>query len=130
MHPRKVDKNGEYLHDELSHDDEAHGRELRAEKDLHYNVKAFGENFDLHLKKNQKLFAKNFKMEVLGHGGKILRRDKVRNCYYHGRSKNHPKSRVTLSTCDNLVRTVLLELLIHKTIIVQGWVVKLSKRSQ
>ena len=105
VHPRKVDENGEYLNDKLSHDDEQNGQKIQADKDLHYNIKAFGEYFNLRLKKNNKLFAKNLEVEVLGHEGKILRKDKVRNCYYHGVSKNHPKSRATLSTCDNLVRT-------------------------
>ena len=105
VHPRKVDKNGEFLSHKRSHNDELHGREIHKEKDLHYNIKAFGENFNLHLKKNHKLFAKDLHVEVLGHRGKILRKEKVRNCYYHGHSKNHHRSKATLSTCDNLVST-------------------------
>ena len=101
VHPKKINKNGELISHELSHDDESPGLEKHG--DLHYNIKAFGENFHLHLKKNHKLFAKDLKVEVLGHQGKILRKEKVRNCYYYGHSKNHPKSRAALSTCDNLV---------------------------
>ena len=103
VHPRKVNKNGKFISHELSHKDEPHASEMHGENDLHYNIKAFGENFNLHLKKNHKLFAKDLKVEVLGHQGKILRKEKVRNCYYHGHSRNHPKSRATLSICDNLV---------------------------
>ena len=103
VHPTKVKTNGEFLSHKLSHNyDEDEGRN-DGEKGLHYNIKAFGENLHLNLKKNHKLFAKNLDVEVLGHQGKILRKEKVRNCYYHGHSKNHPKSTATLSTCDNLV---------------------------
>ncbi|CAB3992340.1 Hypothetical predicted protein, partial [Paramuricea clavata] len=102
VHPRKVNKKGEFLSHKRSHNDRLRAPEIHKEKDLHYKIKAFGENFNLHLKKNHKLFAKDLHVEVLGHRGKILRKEKVRNCYYHGHSKNHHKSRATLSTCDNL----------------------------
>ena len=101
VHPKKVNKNGKLLSHELSHDEESYRPGKHG--DLHYNIKAFGENFNLHLKKNRKLFAKDLEVEVLGHQGKILRKEKVKNCYYHGYSRNHLKSRATLSTCDNLV---------------------------
>lgn len=100
IQPKKVDKEGKFLSHQLSHKDDS-----REGEDLHYNIKAFGENFNLHLKKNDKLFAKNLEVEVLGHHGKLLRKEKINNCHYHGHSTNHFKSKATLSTCDNLVST-------------------------
>ena len=107
-HPAKVTDKGHFLSHQLSEDDirgitdNGDGIESR----LHYNISAFGTHFNLHLKKNHKLLAPNMVVEVLGHKGKVLRRDKVRNCFYHGHSKNHHKSIAALSNCENLVREI------------------------
>lgn len=70
---------------------------------LHFKIKAFGDDFNLHLKRNDKLLAKDMRVEFLGQNGKILRKEKVKDCFYHGHSKNHPTSKAAITTCNNLV---------------------------
>ena len=79
---------------------------------VHYKVKAFGKHLHLKLKENKKLLSPNFKVEVIGHKGKVLKTHKMRNCHYTGTVKSHKRSRVAISNCKGLVSEVNLVLTI------------------
>lgn len=104
MHPVQVDSQGHYLTHHLKG---AFRRSIEADKgpssQIHYKVKAFGEDLHLTLTKNQDLMAPNFISNVLGRNGKVLRSRKLRNCHYHGRTKSHESSKVAISNCKGLV---------------------------
>ena len=77
--------------------------EMEESDDVHYKVAAFGDNLHLHLERNRRFLAPNFKVEVLGTAGTVVKRHTVENCYYTGTVRGRIRSNVALSNCDGLV---------------------------
>lgn len=99
-----MDHEGNFLTHELSFARIRTRRDtVKDSHDVHYKVKAFGKHLHLKLKENKKLLSPNFKVEVIGNKGKLLKTHKMKNCHYTGTVKSHKRSRVAISNCRGLV---------------------------
>lgn len=104
VHPYQVDHDGNFLTHELSFARIRSRRDTTKDShDVHYKVKAFDKHLHLKLKENKKLLSPNFKVEVIGHNGKVLKTHKIKNCHYTGTVKSHKRSKVAISNCRGLV---------------------------
>ena len=105
IHPVQVDEHGSYVTHELSYPRirrSGSDTEERAD-DVHYKLKAFDRDLHLNLRRNARLLAPGFQVEVLGKTGQVLKRHAVDNCYYTGGVRNGGRATVALSNCDGLV---------------------------
>lgn len=108
VHPVQVDEEGAFVSHELSYpririrrsSDEVDHRE-----EVHYKVSAFGNDFHLHLQRNRRLLAPDFKVEVIGKNARVMKRHTLENCHYVGKLKARSTSTVAISNCQGLVRT-------------------------
>ena len=108
VHPIQVDEEGGFVSHELSYpririrrsSDKVDHRE-----EVHYKVSAFGNDFHLHLQRNRRLLAPDFKVEVIGKNGRVMKRHTLENCHYVGKLKARSTSTVAISNCQGLVRT-------------------------
>lgn len=108
MHPIQVDEEGTFVSHELSYPRiriRRSSEEVDHNEEVHYKVSAFGNDLHLHLKRNRRLLAPTFKVEVLGKHGRVLKRHAVENCHYVGRVKARSSSTVAMSNCRGLVST-------------------------
>lgn len=106
MHPIQVDEEGTFVSHELSYPRIRIRRSSEAVdhiEEVHYKVLAFGNDLHLHLKRNRRLLVPDFKVEVLGKHGRVLKRHTLENCHYVGRVKASSRSTVALSNCHGLV---------------------------
>ena len=71
---------------------------------LHLTFSAFGEEFQLDLRKNRKLVDSKFTSEILGSWYQPTIQKLSRNCYYFGIVRSRSQSSVALSGCHGLVR--------------------------
>ena len=105
MHPIQVDEEGAFVSHELTFprirlrrsSDEV------GNEDLHYKVSAFGNDLHLHLKRNKRLLAPDFKVEVIGKHGRVIKRHAMENCHYVGKVKDRSATTVAISNCQGLV---------------------------
>jgi len=105
VHPIQVDEEGTFVSHELSYPRIRIRRSSEAvdhSEEVHYKVLAFGNDLHLHLKRNRRLLAPDFKVEVLGKHGRVLKRHTLENCHYVGRVKASSRSTVALSNCHGL----------------------------
>ena len=72
-------------------------------EEVHYKVSAFGNDLHLHLKRNKRLLAPGFKVEVIGKRGRVMKRHTMENCHYIGRLKGKARTTVAISNCQGLV---------------------------
>lgn len=110
VHPTQVDEEGAFVSHELTFP-RIRRRRTADENDneqVHYKVSAFGSDLHLHLKRNKRLLAPNFKVEVIGRQGRVLKRHSLENCHYVGRLKDRSSTAVAISNCEGLVSTQLL----------------------
>lgn len=108
MHPFQVDEEGTFVSHELSYPRiriRRFSEEVDQNEEVHYKVSAFGNDLHLHLKRNRRLLAPAFKVEVLGKHGRVLKRHTMENCHYVGRVKARSRSTVAMSNCHGLVST-------------------------
>lgn len=108
VHPIQVDEEGAFVSHELSYPRiriRRYSEEVDHNEEVHYKVSAFGNDLHLHLKRNRRLLAPDFKVEVLGKNGRILKRHTMENCHYVGRVKARSRSTVAMSNCHGLVST-------------------------
>lgn len=108
MHPFQVDEEGTFVSHELSYPRiriRRSSEEVDQNEEVHYKVSAFGNDLHLHLKRNRRLLAPAFKVEVLGKHGRVLKRHTMENCHYVGRVKARSRSTVAMSNCHGLVST-------------------------
>lgn len=108
MHPIQVDEDGAFVSHELSYPRIRMRRssdEVDHHEEVHYKVSAFGNDLHLHLQRNKRLLAPNFKVEVIGKNGRVMKRHTMENCHYVGRLKDRSRSTVAISNCNGLVST-------------------------
>lgn len=106
MHPIQVDEEGSIVSHELSYPRiriRRFSEEVDHNEEVHFKVSAFGNDLHLHLKRNRRLLAPAFKVEVLGKHGRVLKRHTMENCHYVGRVKARSRSTVAMSNCHGLV---------------------------
>ena len=106
MHPIQVDEEGAFVSHELSYPRiriRRSSEEVDHNEEVHYKVSAFGNDLHLHLRRNRRLLASAFKVEVLGKHGRVLKRHTMENCHYVGRVKARSISTVAMSNCHGLV---------------------------
>lgn len=104
VHPTQVDEEGAFVSHELTFP-RIRRRRTADENDneqVHYKVSAFGSDLHLHLKRNKRLLAPNFKVEVIGRQGRVLKRHSLENCHYVGRLKDRSSTAVAISNCEGL----------------------------
>lgn len=104
VHPIQVDDEGAFVSHELTFPRIRMRRaaDTTHEDEVHYKVSAFGNDFHLHLKRNKRLLAPNFKVEVLGKNGNVMKRHAMENCHYVGNLKDRSISKVAISNCQGL----------------------------
>ena len=107
VHPIQVDEEGAFVSHELTFP-RIRMRRSAGEVDneeVHYKVSAFGNDLHLHLKRNKRLLAPGFKVEVIGKRGRVIKRHTMENCHYTGRLKGRTRTTVAISNCLGLVCT-------------------------
>ncbi|XP_029182362.2 A disintegrin and metalloproteinase with thrombospondin motifs 6-like [Acropora millepora] len=104
VHPIQVDDEGTFVSHELSFPRIRMRRAVGSahEDEMQYKVSAFGNDFHLHLKRNKRLLTPNFKVEVIGKDGKVLKRHAIENCHFVGRLKDKSRTKVAMSNCEGL----------------------------
>ncbi|XP_078346439.1 A disintegrin and metalloproteinase with thrombospondin motifs 6-like isoform X2 [Oculina patagonica] len=105
VHPIQVDEDGAFVSHELSYPRIRMRRssdEVDHHEEVHYKVSAFGNDFHLHLQRNKRLLAPNFKVEIIGKNGRVMKRHTMENCHYVGRLKDRSRSTVAISNCRGL----------------------------
>lgn len=110
VHPIQVDDEGTFVSHELSFPRIRMRRAVGGahEDEVHYKVSAFGNDFHLRLKRNKRLLAPNFKVEVIGKDGRILKRHAMENCHFVGRLKDKSRTKVAMSNCEGLVGNLIV----------------------
>lgn len=114
VHPIQVDEDGAFVSHELSYPRIRMRRssdEVDHNEEVHYKVSAFENDLHLHLQRNKRLLAPNFKIEVIGKNGRVMKRHTMENCHYVGRLKDRSRSTVAISNCRGLVSTVYLSII-------------------
>lgn len=105
MHSFQVDEEGTFVSHELSYPRiriRRSSEEVDHNEEVHYKVSAFGNDLHLHLKRNRRLLAPAFNVEVLRKHGSVLKRHTMKNCHYVGRVKARSRSTVAMSNCNGL----------------------------
>lgn len=69
------------------------------EDEVYYKVFVFGNDFYFYLKWNKRFLVLNFKVEVLGKNGNVMKRYVMENCYYVGNLKDRLILKVVISNC-------------------------------
>ena len=137
--PRKVTSDGHLISHEVIHHYSASEQRQRSRQSsgnrrrrhvdatsesdgsVHYRLEVAGEERHLHLKPNENLLAPAFVVERHGrasgrHRRSVAHRRLVtagdKQCHYIGHVKGHPMSTVAVSTCQGLVRFILLKIFI------------------
>lgn len=95
--PQILAENGSFLNNELEKTVGSEGFRVA--------FHAFGEEFQLDLKRNRKLVDSRFTSEILDHLYQPPIQNSTRNCYYIGTVRYRPQSSVAISACHGLVRT-------------------------
>ena len=105
VHPIQVDENGAFISHELTFPRIRMRRSSNEpeNEDVHYRVSAFGNDLHLHLERNKRLLAPNFKVEVIGKHGRVMKRHSMENCHYVGKLKERSRTTVAISNCQGLV---------------------------
>lgn len=105
VHPIQVDDEGTFVSHELSFPRIRMRRAVGSahEDEMQYKVSAFGNDFHLHLKRNKRLLTPNFKVEVIGKDGNVMKRHAMENCHFVGRLKDKSRTKVAVSNCEGLV---------------------------
>ena len=105
MHPIQVDEKGAFVSHELSFPRIRMRRSANDvdNEEVHYKVSAFGKNLHLQLKRNKRLLAPHFKVEVIGKHGRVMKRHIMENCHYVGALKDRSRTTVAISNCQGLV---------------------------
>ncbi|KAM7451153.1 disintegrin and metalloproteinaseith thrombospondin motifs protein [Porites harrisoni] len=104
VHPIQVDENGAFISHELTFPRIRMRRSSNEpeNEDVHYRVSAFGNDLHLHLERNKRLLAPNFKVEVIGKHGRVMKRHSMENCHYVGKLKERSRTTVAISNCQGL----------------------------
>ena len=70
---------------------------------MFYNLRAFGKDLHLKVKKNSQLFAPNYKHEVRNKDSSTVYLDKKSDSFFHGKVTSEPDSLVSISNRGGLV---------------------------
>lgn len=109
-HPIQVDENGNVLSRDLSNGNHRRRRDVESaiKEPVFFHLSAFGEKMHLNVTLNNELLSPNFVVEVRGNQSSRFHFD-IQHCHYigHAVSSKGMGTKVALSNCDGLVRTVI-----------------------
>jgi hypothetical protein len=115
VHPTQVSAEGAFLTHDLTRQSirERRDSSLSHADDIYFKLNAFGNNLHLKLQRNRRLLAPDFHVEVLGQGGRIIKRHTLENCHWTGKVGTKSLSSVAVSNCHGLVSSRTFDRTFH-----------------
>lgn len=89
---------------QIKHQDKRHIHDGKEAMVVKFN--ALKKQFTMNLKRNKIVLSPSFHVESLDEKGQAIHKNKLNNCYYHGKLDKIDQSTVALSTCNGLVSVV------------------------
>ena len=110
-HPVQVDAAGRFLSRDLANGNARRRRDVDSagfKEPVFFKLSAFGQDFHLNVTINDELFSPNFEVEIRSNGSSEFHYE-IDHCHYLGQllPANGKRSKVAISNCDGLVRSVL-----------------------
>ena len=112
--PTSRDASGDYLSHQLQMtSDVLKERRQRRSADNHdkdstfLHMAAFGEDHQLTLKRNRRMFHPHFSINIHDHDGEMRTLPYDMDCFHHGHIKGHDDSEIAMSNCEGKLVSLL-----------------------